>query len=75
MTYFDPEIYNEDNLNPNDKAEVKFWQTEFENAIYEAEFNMFTAERIIRDICDARLKHDRNKRFSALEYASAKSYS
>ena len=45
MSYFDTEIYNEDNLKPNDKAEVQFWRTEFENAIYEAEFNMFTADK------------------------------
>lgn len=52
MTYFDPEIYNEENLNANDKAEIQFWKTEFENAVYEAEFNMFTAEEKDRDIFD-----------------------
>lgn len=52
MTYFDLEIYNEDNLKPNDKAEIQFWKTEFENAVYEAEFNMFTADEEDRDIFD-----------------------
>lgn len=52
MTYFDPEIYNQENLNANDKAEIQFWKTEFENAVYEAEFNMFTAEEKDRNIFD-----------------------
>ena len=52
MTYFDPEIYNEDELNPNDRAEVQFWRDNFENAVYEAEFNMFEAEEKDRDIFD-----------------------
>ncbi len=52
MTYFDHVIYNEENLNPNDKAEVNFWWEEFENSIYEAEFNMFEKKEEDRDIFD-----------------------
>lgn len=52
MTYFDPEIYNEDNLNSDDKAKVNFLRCHFIDAIYEAEFRMFTAEEKDRDIFD-----------------------
>lgn len=41
MTFYDPEIYNEDNLNDADRAEVEFWWKEFENSLYEAENDMF----------------------------------
>ena len=37
MTYFDPVIYNEDNLTDADRAEVNFWWENFQNAMLEAE--------------------------------------
>ena len=51
MTYFDPEIYNEDNLTDADRAEVEFWWKEFENSLYEAENDMFGEEED-RDLLD-----------------------
>lgn len=40
MTYFDPHIYNRENLKPRDRAELDYWLNAFNNAIYNATYDM-----------------------------------
>lgn len=40
MTYFDPHIYNRENLKPRDRAELDYWLNAFNNAIYNATDDM-----------------------------------
>lgn len=58
MTYFNPEIYNEDALNERDKGELNFWRGIFEGAIGYAEDNCVefepttTKEKLEKDVFD-----------------------
>lgn len=40
MTYFDPHIYNRENLKAKDREELDYWLNAFNNAIYNATDDM-----------------------------------
>ena len=39
MTYFDPKIYNKQNLKSEDRKELEYWNDVFHHVIYNAQFN------------------------------------
>lgn len=41
MSYFDPEIYNEDNLKEQDKREIQFWRDSF----------LMDIDNALKDVC------------------------
>lgn len=57
MTYFDPSVYNEQNLHETDKQEIEFWRGMIENALDNArddiaeEFEMLGGSSILKKLC------------------------
>ena len=57
MTYFDPSVYDEQNLHETDKQEIEFWRGMIENALDNArddiaeEFEMLGGFSILKKLC------------------------
>ena len=57
MTYFDPSVYNEQNLHETDKQEIEFWREMVEDALTNTrddiaeEFEMLGGFSILKKLC------------------------
>lgn len=52
MSFYDPNIYNENNLKENDRLEIEYWRSAFECAISNASEDIeYSADELGEGVC------------------------